>query len=121
VHVQSHSLYKKDLLQFCHNNNIVFEAYSSLGVGKLLNELVITNIADDISEQFNLKVSSANVLLKWAIQHKAVVLPKSVKKERVEANFLPMLQKWNLSQEQMDKIDALNTNTHLCWDPTNVA
>lgn len=108
------------MLEFCKANQIQFEAYSSLGVGKLLTDNVITSVAAQVSAKYNLTITPANVLLKWGLQHDAIVLPKSVKKDRVESNFLPLLQDWKLSNQQMDSIDALNTNTHLCWDPTQV-
>ena len=52
--------------------------------------------------------SVAQVIVRWHIQRKVVVIPKSVKKERMAENF--SVFDFTLSAEDMDAIRALDTN-----------
>lgn len=51
--------------------------------------------------------TSAQVILRWNIQRGVVVIPKSVRKERMEQNF--DIWDFELSQEDMQKISTLDT------------
>eukprot|EP01111_Echinosteliopsis_oligospora_P013819 TRINITY_DN5053_c0_g1_i1.p1 TRINITY_DN5053_c0_g1~~TRINITY_DN5053_c0_g1_i1.p1 ORF type:complete len:259 (+),score=47.80 TRINITY_DN5053_c0_g1_i1:84-860(+) len=68
------------LRKWCKDHSIVFEAYSSLGVGKLLKEPQVVAIAERHGR------TTAQVLLRWGLQHELVVIPKSVKAERISEN-----------------------------------
>ncbi len=82
-----------DMLQFCKENNILVTAYSPLGSGdrpsnmkkkdepSLLDHPAITEIAGKHG------VSSANVLLGWALKRETVVIPKSVTPNRLKENL----------------------------------
>jgi diketogulonate reductase-like aldo/keto reductase len=71
---------EKETMEFCKDNGIVFEAYSSLTRGKLLNDERLNLIAAKY------KKTPAQVLLRWVLQHDAVVIPKSVHKQRIIEN-----------------------------------
>lgn len=64
--VECHPHYRQDqLIDFCTKNGIHVQAYSSLGtsdITDLINDPIVRKIASE------LKVSSARVLLKWAVQ-----------------------------------------------------
>jgi len=53
-----------------------------------------------------IKVSPAQVLLRWGLQHNCALLPKSCKEERIRKN----LDVWSfkLSAEDMTELDNLN-------------
>jgi glycerol 2-dehydrogenase (NADP+) len=65
--------------------------------------------------------SIQQVLLMWGLQKGWSVIPKSVTKERIEANF--ELDGWELSPEEMKTIDALPERFKVCrdaWLPVKV-
>ncbi|OQV16790.1 Alcohol dehydrogenase [NADP(+)] [Hypsibius exemplaris] len=101
---------QNELLAFTKKNNIVLTAYSPLGSpqvtavhrtgGKvLLQDPVLKKIAERHGK------SVAQVLLNWQIQRGVGVLPKSVKRERLEENFNSL--SFNLSKEDINEINDL--------------
>ena len=61
------------------------------------------------------------VLLVWGIKHGWSVIPKSVSKARIEANF--ELDGWDLTDEEMKVIDSLPERFKVCddaWLPNGV-
>jgi diketogulonate reductase-like aldo/keto reductase len=104
-------LHQAELLDFCRRNNIRLEAYSPLTQGKRLSHPVLLRLAAEYSR------SPAQILIRWAIQHEAVVIPKSVHRDRINENS--QVFDFSISAADMQTLDALNENLHYCWDPTN--
>ena len=105
-------LYQKELLEFCKSKNIVVEAYSPLTRGEKLSDPKILEIAKKYSK------TSAQVILRWGIQHGIVVLPKSKTKERIKENL--DVFDFSLKKEDMEKIDMFNENLRIQGrDPNN--
>ncbi|XP_066912268.1 glyoxal reductase-like isoform X2 [Clytia hemisphaerica] len=105
-------LYQKELLNFCQQNNIFLQAYSSLGTGQLLNNEIVSEVADMKN------CTNAQILLKWATQQSVGVLPKSTKAEHIRSNFY--LSSIHLDPQDMEKLSALHCGTHYCWDPNKI-
>jgi methylglyoxal/glyoxal reductase len=59
----------------------------------------------------------AQIVLRWDLQHGVVTIPKSVKEHRIRENA--DVFDFELSQEDMDKLDALNKNHRFGPDPDN--
>lgn len=70
----------EQLIQFCQENDIVVEAYSPIGTGKLLNNPDIKMIADKYGK------SVAQITIRYCYQKGLVVLPKSVHEEYIDNN-----------------------------------
>ncbi len=110
-------LAQNDMLDFCNNEHIALTAYSPLGSTdrpaqfmdpnepSLLQNPVIAEIAK------NRGYTTAQVLIRWAIQRGTSVIPKSVNPERMKQNFLAA--SIELSDEDMTNIAALNTHERL--------
>ena len=85
VHVESHPyLPQWDLVEFCHRNGIVFQAFAALGHSsepKLLDDPVITSIAKRVNK------TPAQVLLAWAVQRGTALLTTSKTPSRIQENF----------------------------------
>lgn len=105
-------LYQKELLEYCQKNKIQLEAYSPLAHGERLSDVRVAAIAKKY------KKSSAQVMLRWGIQHDVVVIPKSTKQTRIKENLA--IFDFELSPEDMQVMDNLNENFRTCWDPTDV-
>ncbi|MFL2129371.1 aldo/keto reductase [Ruoffia sp. FAM 26255] len=70
----------EQLVQYCQENDIIVEAYSPIGTGKLLNNPDIQKIADKYNK------STAQITIRYCYQKGLVVLPKSVHEEYVDNN-----------------------------------
>lgn len=105
-------LYQKDLLEYCRSKNIVLQAYSSLGIGKLVRDPAFSNIGTKYSK------SSAQILYRWAIEHDVAILPKSTNAKHLSENV--DVFKFNLSAEDVEAMDRLTNGTHFCWNPERV-
>jgi diketogulonate reductase-like aldo/keto reductase len=55
------------------------------------------------------------VLLRWGIQHGMVVLPKSVREERLQENAAVF--DFELGPDDMHRLDALEDGAATGWDP----
>lgn len=69
-----------ETVEFCKSNNILIEAWSPLGTGKLLSNPELKRIADKYNK------SVAQVCIRWCLQNKTLPLPKSVTPARIEEN-----------------------------------
>ncbi|HLS46632.1 MAG TPA: aldo/keto reductase [Ornithinicoccus sp.] len=92
---------------------IAVEAYSPLGQGKDLVDPVVTAIAE------RLNVSAGQVVLRWHVQQGTIVIPKSVTPERIASNI--DLFSFELSDEDMGAISALDTDQRIGADPATAA
>ena len=74
-------VYNKDILDYCNRNNIVVEAWSPLGSGKLfkVEELKL------MASKYN--VSVAQLCIRWCLQNNTLPLPKSKNIERIKNNL----------------------------------
>jgi diketogulonate reductase-like aldo/keto reductase len=85
VHVESHPyLPEWELLNYCRENGIVFQAFAALGHNsepKLLEDPVVVAIAKRVYK------TPAQVLLAWAIQRGTALLTTSKSPSRIKENF----------------------------------
>lgn len=81
-----------------HDINV--EVWSPLKQGKMLDNIVISGIADSHGK------TNAQIILRWHIQHGFIVFPKSMHKERMIQNI--SLFDFSLSSNEMAMIDALD-------------
>ncbi len=84
----------------CRAHGVAVEAWSPLGRGPLLHDDVITAVAQECGR------TPAQVVLRWHVQHGHVVVPKSVRPERMAENF--DIFSFELSAEQMSAINGLD-------------
>jgi 2,5-diketo-D-gluconate reductase A len=82
------------------DHGIVTEAWSPIAQGDVLDDPVVTAIAQSLGK------SPAQVVLRWHIQRGDVVFPKSVTTERVKENF--ELFDFELSGDDMVAISGLD-------------
>jgi diketogulonate reductase-like aldo/keto reductase len=128
-------LYQRDLLDFCSGKGIVLEAYSPLTKGERLNDPQLAAIAgkypaaaqpEDRSSQLPLAQrfsrrpvtkSPAQILIRWALQHGLVVIPKSSNPRRIRENA--DVFDFDIAPGDMRLLDGFNENLRTCWDPTH--
>ncbi len=103
----------RPVLEFCKVHKIVVEAYSPLARGgSQLHHPAISDVATRND------VTNAQVMLRWAIQHDTVPIPKSTDPARMRENLGAL--DFSLSEEDMFQLDNLSGD-RTTWDPTNVA
>lgn len=90
---------QKETFDFCHKNNIVVEAWSPLGSGKMLKKDELKEIA----QQYNKSV--AQLCIKWCLQNNVLPLPKSKDLERMQDNLL--VNDFEITKEHMEIINDL--------------
>jgi 2,5-diketo-D-gluconate reductase A len=89
-----------ELAEFGKAHNIATEAWSPIAQGGVLKDVVIADIAENVNR------TSAQVVLRWHIQHGYIVFPKSSTPERIKENFA--LFDFELTDQQMKQIDGLD-------------
>jgi diketogulonate reductase-like aldo/keto reductase len=128
-------LYQRGLLDFCGARGIVIEAYSPLTQGHRLKDSKLVAIAkkyaavslpsgqrkkfpflSSVSRSADTK-STAQILIRWAIQHQLVVIPKSANASRIRENT--DVFDFEITDEDMRTLDGFNENLRTCWDPSN--
>lgn len=81
-------------------HGIATEAWSPIAQGKVLDDPVITRIAERIGK------SPAQVVLRWHIQRGDIVFPKSVTEQRIRDNFA--LFDFELGDDDLSAISGLD-------------
>ncbi|MEC0093500.1 aldo/keto reductase [Paenibacillus macquariensis] len=104
-------LTQKELQAFCKENGIQFEAWSPLMQGQLLDNADLKEIGDKYGK------SIAQVILRWNLQNGVVTIPKSTKEHRIIENA--SIFDFELTTEDMERIDGLNQNLRVGPDPDN--
>ncbi|KAL3136995.1 hypothetical protein ABBQ32_006590 [Trebouxia sp. C0010 RCD-2024] len=113
--IEVHPRYPQTQLRsFCRHNNIAVVAYSSLGMGDLVQHPVVVQIATDCQR------TTAQVLLRWGLQQGCAVIPKSLNPVHIAEASPQELLSWELNQQQMKTLDDMSDGHKYCWDPTNV-
>lgn len=98
-----------DVVKVNNELKLLSEAYSPLGTGGLLGNETVNEIASEVGK------SPAQVLIRWSLEHGFLPLPKSVHNKYIRANA--EVFDFNLSSEQMNKLDSLHRVSGLATDP----
>jgi len=88
-----------ETVQYCKDHNILVEAWSPLGKGRVLSDERLAAIAQKY------KKSVAQFCIRWSLQQGILPLPKSVTPARIEENA--RVFDFTISQEDMDTISAM--------------
>ncbi len=100
---------QRELRAFHEKHRIVTESWSPLGRGALLDDPVVGNVAAQTGR------TPAQVLLRWNVQLGCVVIPRSVRAQRIEENA--QIFDFELYQEQMEAIAQLDREERIGPDP----
>ncbi len=104
-------LVQPELLSFCQNHKIQMEAWSPLMQGHIVSVPTIQKIAKTYNK------TTAQIALRWNLQHEVVTIPKSVNPSRIKENT--QIFDFELSEADMDALDALDQGKHFGPDPDN--
>ena len=105
-------LYQKELLDYCTAKGITLTAYCPLTHGEKLDHPTVAAIGKRYGK------TGAQVLLRWALQHGVIAIPKSARPARISENA--NLYDFELDADDMRRLDALDEGYRTSWDPTRV-
>ncbi|WP_291292664.1 aldo/keto reductase [Enterococcus sp.] len=91
---------QNEVVAYCKENNVLLEAYSPLGTGKIFDVPEMQELSDKYGKTI------AQIAIRWSLQHGFLPLPKSVTPSRIEENLAVF--DFELSDEDMERIDQLD-------------
>jgi 2,5-diketo-D-gluconate reductase A len=108
--IELHPLLTQEELRATNaEHGIATEAYSPLGVGKLLDNPTIAEVARTHGK------TAAQVLIRWSIQLGNVVIPRSSSPERIVENV--EVFDFELTDDEVATLSGLNDGTRFRQDP----
>ena len=92
--------YRKELLEYCRAHGIQLESYSPLTRGEKFSHPTLRALSEKYHK------TPAQILIRWALKHQVVVIPKSIHPERIreDANVFD----FSLTPDDMAALDGLN-------------
>ncbi|WBV53871.1 aldo/keto reductase [Chryseobacterium gambrini] len=116
--IEAHPFYQRaDDHKFLSENKVQMESWASFAEGR--NNLFNNELLKGIGRKYNKSI--AQVVLRWLIQRGVVVIPKSVRKERLIENI--SVFDFELSSEDIETIATLDTQNSLFFshrDPATI-
>lgn len=103
---------QEQTVKYCHENNIVVEAWSPLGTGRMLNNEALIAIAEKYGR------SVAQLCIRWCLQNGVLPLPKSVTPSRIYENS--KVFDFVISDEDMNIINSMPYFGGSGHDPDNI-
>jgi diketogulonate reductase-like aldo/keto reductase len=109
--IETHPFHQQvETQKFLTENNIQIESWGPFAEGK--NNIFRNEVLVSIGEKHGKTV--AQVILRWLTQREIVVIPKSVRKDRMVENF--DIFNFDLAREEMEAIRQPDTGTSLFFD-----
>ncbi len=102
-----------DNQEFLKENNIQIESWGPFAEGK--NDIFKNELLLSLSNKYHKTV--AQIILRWLTQRGVVVIPKSVRKERMVENFDSL--NFEIDSADMEAIKTLDTKASLFFDHRN--
>merc|ERR1711967_212117 len=96
---------REELVDLCHQNGIVVEAYSPLARGNKLEDERVVALAEKYGK------SPAQILLNWNAARGNVVLPKSLTAHRIQSNLQSF--GFTISAEDLQEIDRFGEENYV--------
>uniref|UniRef100_A0A1I8J2B4 Aldo_ket_red domain-containing protein n=2 Tax=Macrostomum lignano TaxID=282301 RepID=A0A1I8J2B4_9PLAT len=111
-------LQRRDLRDYCANQGIHFQAYSSLGSTDYCQQLMQHPTVLSCAQTAG--CSPAQLLLRWAADLGIGALPKSIRPAHIAENAEAVLRLSPLPDEVHSALAALDCGQHFCWNPAAI-
>ncbi|WP_372974978.1 aldo/keto reductase [Muriicola sp.] len=102
-------LVQKDLLGFCKEKDIQYEAWSPLMQGNVFEVELLKELAKKYQK------SIAQIVLRWDLQKGVITIPKSSKRNRIAENA--SIFDFSLSEDDISRLDKLDRHQRFGPDP----
>ena len=100
------------IASFCRSENIQLTGYCPLAKGRRFDEPVLADIAEQHSK------SPAQVMIRWALQNRQAVIPKSSNPKRIVQNA--DIFDFQIGVDEMVRLDGLDDDSRYCPDPLSM-
>ncbi len=104
-------LVQQELIDFCHNHTIQYEAWSPLMQGNIFNIKELHPLVEKYKKDI------AQIVLRWNLQKGVVTIPKSIRRERIISNA--QIFDFEIKPKDTQAIDRLDKNERVGADPNN--
>ena len=109
--IETHPFHQQiETQKFLKDNGVQIESWGPFAEGR--NDIFKNEVLKSIGEKHGKSI--AQVILRWMIQRDVVVIPKSVRKERIEENF--NVFDFELTPEDMEAIKTLDNAQSAFFD-----
>ena len=109
--IETHPFHQQiETQKFLSENDVQIESWGPFAEGR--NDIFQNKLLGSIGEKYGKSI--AQVILRWFVQREVVVIPKSVRKERIAENF--NIFDFELTAGDMDTIKTLDTKETLFFD-----
>jgi 2,5-diketo-D-gluconate reductase A len=109
--IETHPFHQqKETQEILENAGVQIQSWGPFAEGR--NNLFQNELLQGIGDKYNKSI--AQIVLRWLIQRNIVVIPKSVRKERIEENF--NVFDFELTTGDMESISTLDTGASLFLD-----
>ncbi|CQR58017.1 aldo/keto reductase [Paenibacillus riograndensis] len=106
--IETHPFYQQtESAAFMKEQGVQHQSWAPFAEGR--NNMFGNEVLASIAEKYNKSI--AQVILRWLVQREVVVIPKSVRKERIVENF--NIFDFELSADDIEQISALDTRESL--------
>lgn len=111
--IEYHAGFTQDeVVEYCRKHDILIEAWSPIGSGRLLEEASLKEIAQKYDK------TVAQLCIKYVLQNEVLPLPKSVTPERIEENT--NIFDFEISNEDMRALDAMENVGYSGLEPDEI-
>ena len=100
------------IASFCRSENIQLTGYCPLAKGRRFDEPVLADIAEQHGK------SPAQVMIRWALQKRQAVIPKSTHPKRIVQNA--DICDFQIGVDEMVRLDGLDDDSRYCPDPLSM-
>ncbi|MED5390144.1 MAG: aldo/keto reductase [Pseudomonadota bacterium] len=100
------------IASFCRSENIQLTGYCPLAKGRRFDEPVLADIAEQHGK------SPAQVMIRWALQNRQAVIPKSSNPKRIVQNA--DIFDFQIGVDEMVRLDSLDDDSRYCPDPLSM-
>ncbi|MCD8385593.1 MAG: aldo/keto reductase [Bacteroidales bacterium] len=112
--IEVHPLFtQKPLIEFCKQNDIQVQSYTP--IARFDDRLMRLPVLRRIAQAQNKTI--VQVILRWHVQQGLLPVVRSKHPSRINENF--EIFDFSLSPDEMDRIDAININARVRYDPDN--
>ena len=109
--IETHPFHQQiETQKFLQENNVQIQSWGPFAEGK--NNIFHNELLLSIGKKYNKTI--AQVVLRWLTQRGVIVIPKSVRKERMEENFNSL--DFSLTTADIEAIKTLDTKTTSFFD-----
>lgn len=113
--IEIHPLYyDKSTIEFCQKENILLEGYCPFAQNH--KNLIKNKGLLEIAEKYEKNVYQ--VILKWGVSNGFILLPRSSKKEHLQANL--DINDFELTEAEIQQITSMNKNFKIDWNPHSI-